>query len=270
VWANLKLNIGLSNPGTKEILNVSNVDWDRLLIELGRKPWNTFLNYDDPKQSLEIWLECFETTIREFIPVKRINIKAKDQCWITNYVKHLINVRQRKFKTAKSTNKDGDWEIYCRVCQDCSDVISSAKDDYFDKLNNLLNDPRTSSKKFWKLIKSYQGNQSCQGIPDLIDGNTVITDTLEKSNLFNNFLAQQCSLDEQDRILPDDIPEGPVFHFRNFDIDEVAKCLRSLNKGKAVGPDGISNFILFHLSDTMAPFFTYFFNFSISTGTFPK
>jgi hypothetical protein len=120
------------------------------------------------------------------------------------------------------------------------------------------------------LIKSYQGNQSCQGIPDPIEGNTVITDTLEKSNLFNNFLAQQYSLDKQDRILPDDIPEGPVFHFRNFDIDEVAKCFRSLNKGKAVGPDGISNFILSHLSDTMAPFFTYFFKFSISTGTFPS
>ena len=270
VWANLKLNTGMNIAGTKEMLNVTNVNWDRLSHQLASKPWNSFLMRNDPKQSLDNWLECFEGTIKEFIPLKKITIKANDQCWITDYVKHTINVRQRKFKKAKRTNKNSDWETYRRACQDCNESIIAAKGGYFDKLNDQLNNPSTSPKKFWKLIKGYQGKQHCKGIPDLKDGDEIITDTLEKSDLLNTFLAQQCSLDEPDRVLPDASNEGPEFHFRNVNVEEVEKCMKSLNKGKAVGPDGISNLILSLLANTMAPFFTDFFNFSISTGTFPS
>jgi hypothetical protein len=45
-------------------------------------------------------------------------------------------------------------------------------------------------------------------------------------------------------MVPNTIPEVPPFQLKRITVVEVNKYIRLLNKGKATGPDGISNMIL--------------------------
>jgi hypothetical protein len=74
-----------------------------------------------------------------------------------------------------------------------SRTIQTAKQDYFTNLCESLNDPNMCRKSWWKLAKSAFGTgfkDSCS-TPDLLDNGNIISDPVEKCNLFNSFFVKQ-------------------------------------------------------------------------------
>lgn len=269
IWANFNLNTNPKQAYFKEFLNVSNVNWDNLNDSLLFQDWDAFLDPEDPTTSLNDWILAFETLIKTHIPIKRIRIKPRDKPWINNYVKHLVNVRHRKYKKARKSNNPTHWEDFRLANENCKLGILSANDQYHNTTNNSLNDPNLSPKAFWKIVKTIHGKQE-SGVPDLVDGDHIVTDTREKCELINSFLARQCDVDNGDAAVPVDIHDSPPFVFNQISVDEVYKLLLKCNKSKAPGPDMITNTILSSIARTISPGLTTFFNFSINNGVFPK
>jgi hypothetical protein len=129
--------------------------------------------------------------------------------------------------------------------------------------------PNTNAQKFGKLVKTINGNSPSSEIPALVVGDEIITDTITKCEHLNNFLANQCSVNDKDSMLLNTVPDMPPFQLKRITAVEVNKYIGLLNKGKATGPDGISNMILSKVGSVIAEPFSNFFNFSIETGTFP-
>ena len=86
----------------------------------------------------------------------------------------------------------------------------------------------------------------------------------------NNFFVEQTKLDESNASLPPDVPksENNLNSISTSPL-EVESILKSLQLGKATGPDAINNRILRELASPLSLPLSDLFNYSLSTGKVP-
>ena len=72
----------------------------------------------------------------------------------------------------------------------------------------------------------------------------LVTNFVEKANLFNEFFTQQCNTIENDSTLFIDLVVETIGRISSFDIskDEITKIIRYLDPNKAHEQDRISDF----------------------------
>ena len=70
----------------------------------------------------------------------------------------------------------------------------------------------------------------------------LVTNFLEKANLFNEFITQQCNTIESDSTPPNDLVFETTERISSLVIskDKITKIIRSLDPNKDHGHDGIS------------------------------
>ena len=79
------------------------------------------------------------------------------------------------------------------------------------------------------------------GIPSLFHQNRYITKYKDKTDSFNNFFANQCSLIKNSSVLPSVLFKRTenVISFIDFVADDIAKIIQNLDPNKAHGHDMI-------------------------------
>ena len=65
-----------------------------------------------------------------------------------------------------------------------------------------LNNPKTSAKIYWSVLKSFYNDSKKPLIPPLLVNNKIVSDFTEKANLFNDFFATQCTPLSNNSVLP--------------------------------------------------------------------
>ena len=102
--------------------------------------------------------------------------------------------------------------------------------------------PLTSTKTYWSILKSFFSNKKIPCIPPLFHQNRYITKYKDKTELFNNFFANQCSLIKNSSVLPSVLFKRTenVIYSIDFGWDYIAKIIQKLDPNKAHGHDMIS------------------------------
>ena len=80
--------------------------------------------------------------------------------------------------------------------------LENSKTKYYFKLANKLSSKKLNQKCYWSILKSFLNGKKIPCIPPIFHNDNFITDIREKSELFNTFFAQQCSLIENSSTLP--------------------------------------------------------------------
>ena len=161
--------------------------------------------------------------------------------------KKLIRRRKRLHKMAKKKNTADSWRQFRYVRNQCINFIKTAKLDFFNKQINILENPETNVKNWWKLLRNLSGQPSkASNYPPLLVNNEYIEDDNEKSNAFNLFFCEQATVDDSTASFPntpmsDDIP---VLNNIIITEEEVFDHLSLLDVTKATGPDEISGRLL--------------------------
>ena len=70
-----------------------------------------------------------------------------------------------------------------------TNIIKSSKENFYKSLAKKLNDPNTSSKTYWSIMKTFVNGRKIPIIPPLLINNNVISNFREKANIFNNFFV---------------------------------------------------------------------------------
>ena len=114
------------------------------------------------------------------------------------------------------------------VTQDISNTVNSSKPKYHECLAFKLNDPKTATKAYWKILKKFANGTKIPLIPSLLVGNQLVTDFLVKANLFSGCFSQQCTTVDNDSSIPHNITfateqEQSTFEFRTDDIVKIIK-----------------------------------------------
>ena len=72
-------------------------------------------------------------------------------------------------------------------------VISSAKRKYLNKINQTLQTSSFTDKPSWRLIKKQKNKSSINIIPPLLHNNKTITDPTEKAEILHSVISNPIS-----------------------------------------------------------------------------
>ena len=140
-----------------------------------------------------VFTDALLNIISHHIPNKIITVNDKDAPWITSKVKSAI---QRNYRVHRKWVKRG------RILEDHANVrdvqnatnklIREAKKAYFENLGNKLSDPKTGQKYFWTAFKRISNKKKQTNIPPIIENNHYVSNFQQKSQIFNDYFAEQC------------------------------------------------------------------------------
>ena len=96
---------------------------------------------------------------------------------------------------------------------------------------------RNSAKNIWANLKTFANGSKIPLIPTLL-----VTEFLNKVNLFNNYFTKQCTLISNDSTVPvnTNFETWERLSSLGFCVDDIVKIIRSLDQNKAHGHNEIS------------------------------
>ena len=194
-------------------------------------------------QQVEIFNKTSLNLFHIYIPNKFILCDNKDPHWINEEIKSLI---QRKNYLYQRKRKSGsiDYTSLNAFTLDILDAIRYSKLKYHERLANKLNDLKRAPKTYWAILKTFINGSKISMTPPLLVVNKLVTDFLDKGNLFNNLCAKKCSPISNNSTVSVNIN----FESREkllslgffFFFDVVVKIVKSLGKNKVHGHDKTS------------------------------
>ena len=142
----------------------------------------------------------------------------------------------------KNGRKITNFETVDEEATELSEMIQKQKEKYFYDLSLKLNNPQTSPKIYWSIIKSCYTGRKIPIIPPLSVNAKIITNFKQKAYLFNKYFSSQCNPLPNDSKLPENqtyITETKLSSSDNEHKD-IYKIIKTLNINKAHGHDDIS------------------------------
>ena len=180
----LNINSTSIHKRPKDVLNLKKANLEELKKTLQNLPWATAMLDNDVNMNLINWEDLFWTAVNEFVPQKRINDKLTPP-WIDKEVKELCRKKERASRKALRTKDIGDLNYFKSLRRRCKSLIRLK---YNACLGQLGDDIQENPKKFWSF---YSVKTKTRKLPLAIKKDVncsfLVTDMLEKANLFNNY-----------------------------------------------------------------------------------
>ena len=126
-----------------------------------------------------------------FIPNKYVTFNDKDPPWTMNYLKYKIHCKEGHYlKYLKHGKRNCDYIELQRSIEEVSEDISKSKEQYYDYLAKKLNNPKTSPKTYWAIMKTFHNGKKIPLIPPLLINDKLESDFEKKEIISMSFLNQ--------------------------------------------------------------------------------
>ena len=120
-------------------------------------------------------------------------------------------------------------------------MITNSKDDYFAELGLKLSNPNNGPKTYCTTLNRITNKKKMMNIPPLLENGLFVTNFQTKADIFNELFVQQCSLNQNNSVLPRSFFRyNTVLENIEIDPSKVLKIVRSLDSNKAHGWDSLS------------------------------
>ena len=131
--------------------------------------------------------------------------------------------------------------------------------------------PTISSKVYWSILKTFL-NKKVPCIRPIYQNNNYITDFKEKTQIFNDFFAKQCTLVENSSKPPANSSKrtNNLLSTISFTKDDIAKTIKNLNPNKAHGFDMISIRMIKICGESILKPLELIFKSCLENGKFPN
>ena len=162
---------------------------------------------------------------------------------MTIKIKELISQKNKLYSRIKKRNNSFlDKQLLHSLQQHLSKSIENAKNKYFFRISEKLNNPNTSTKCYWSLIKTLLNGKKVPCVPPIYDNNRYVTDFKEKCQLFNSYFSEQCTLLKNISTLPNTCSKhtNNILETIIFSKEDIYKIIKSLGPNKAHSHDMIS------------------------------
>ena len=114
--------------------------------------------------------------------------------WMNDFVKSKIIWKNQLYKIyTKNGYENNDYLKLKEATVLVSRVIAKRKEDYHNFLASKLNNPKTSVKAYWSILKSFYNGKKIPLIPPLLISNEINSEFKMKANYFNSFFASHCT-----------------------------------------------------------------------------
>ena len=168
----------------------------------------------------------------------------------------------------KTSNSPVFYDQFKSLKRDIQKRIHISHQQYISSLifdnSNCLHD----NNKFWTYIKSLRKDN--HSIPPLSLGDTVISESSHKSEVFNNYFKSVFTVENLQNFPDKGSSPHPDIDDITISSSGILKLLNDLNVNKATGPDRIVARVLKETSSAIAPILRIIFQCSLDTGIIPE
>ena len=192
---------------------------------------------------VNIFNETISNILNNYILHEAIICNDQDPPWINNKVKKEVQEKNQLFRRVKSNINNGTLSKKLQCLQNkLTDLIVTAKRQYYTRISMKLMGPTTSAKTYWSILKRCLNDKRIPCIPPLFHDNKFVTDFKKKAELFNSFFSKQCSIIDYGSKLPFNL----VYHTNEklshivFNSEDIGKVISGLDLNKAHRHDMIS------------------------------
>ena len=218
------------------------------------------------------WTDTFLTVARTNVPNKVVLIRPKDSPWYSNELRLSKRKLTRLFHKFKKRATEESWEVYKKARNEYQKMLTDAEKNYHDALCQSLGTAR-NARKWWTTVKHVLGKGNDTTYPSLEDGQNIIHDNCEKSELMNNFFLSHSHIDTSNATIPEndneDLCENTITNVLATEKD-VGDLLRAINVNKATGHDGVSPKLLKEAGAAIVPSLTKLINMSLMKSKVPS
>ena len=187
-----KLNLKVEYPPPYERLvwnfKKSNNDAIKKAIELVN--WNFLFSNKSVHEQVTIFNQTLINIFSNDIPNKLITVDDKDPPWMNESIKKKIMPKKYACKSFNANKKNYDAYLKLQtITTELSEMILKRKEDYYRLLSDKLNDPHTSAKSYWSILKTLYNGKKIPLIPPILINNKLTSNFKEKANHFNAFFC---------------------------------------------------------------------------------
>ena len=276
VFATLNISPPIMSHNTVTVWDYDKLNAEKMTQVLIDTDWDRVLE-GDINSSTEKFTEVIIDAASKAIPVKTITIQPRDKPWMTSFLKHNMNKRDRLFRLAQRRQTTEDWDKWRQQRNRVTYLNRQQRDKHIQATASKLVNQKHNPFKYHKTLKTLIGRKKGLVIPPLesTEGDTI-TDEQQKANLLNEHFASQTQLgttptlpDEPDTH-EDEVEPVPNLSHITVEKNEVLGLLNSLDVHKSTGPDKLPAKILKLSALLIYEPLTKLFNKSLSTATFPN
>ena len=206
-----------------------------------------------------------------FIPHETKIFNDREPPWINNKVKTMIQEKNKIYQLYLK-NKSNMLATKLETLQNLIyETLESCKSKYYENISKKLCSKAIAPKYYWSLLKTMLNDKKVPCIPPIFHDNKFVTDFSKKADLFNSFFAKQCSIIENNSVLPSSTIPVTDQYLANIEFtkDDIKRIICKLDPNKAHGHDMISIRMLKMSGDAIIePLFKIFKN-CFKCGKFP-
>ena len=271
IHGKLNINIPRPPPFKRKIWDykISNIDLIR--FDLLKVNWQDLFFNLNVSEMVLLFTDVFMDIMARHIPNKIITCNDKDAPWITPEVKTAIKRNARVYRKWVQRGRNPLDQNKVREARNSANkLIKEAKLAYYTNLGSKLSDPKIGQKVFWSAYKKLANKKICTNIPPIIDNGTYISNFKQKAHIFNDYFANQCTINDNGSLLPNFVPktDATISHV-TVTKDHIIRIINNFNSNKAHGCDQISvSMLKLCAVEVTVPLQIIFKNCMIS-GTFP-
>ena len=242
-YAKFNLKIHYPPPYERETWHYQKANIDQIRKAIEQFPWDRSFKYLEVNEMAFLFNRPIKNILSNYIPHEIVICDDRDPPWINNRIKEIIYEKNDTFQCYLHGNKDPKLFNKVEYLQnELKSLIEANKEKYYSRISKRMINPLTSTKTYWSILKSFLNNKKIPSIPPLFHQNRYITKYKDKTELFNNFFANQCSLITYSSVLPSVLFKRTenVISSIDFGSDDIAKIIQNLDPNKAHGHDMIS------------------------------
>ena len=243
VYSTFNLNIFYPPPYQRLIWDYKKADEKSIRKALDSVNWERLFNHKNIDSQVMTLNETILNVFRNYVPNKYITIDDKDPVWMNETIQSKIKARNKLYKQCVENGRvESDFIIIEALITEINDLITSAKDLYYNNLAKRLNNPSLQAKTYWSILKTFYNDKKIPIIPPLLIDDKFVTDIQTKANIFNKFFADQYTPLKNGSVLPKNqifLTESRICTL-DFNEEELMKIIRNLKVHKPHGHDDIS------------------------------
>ena len=176
------------------------------------------------------------------IPHETKIFNDREPPWINNKVKTMIQ-EKNKIHQFYLKNKSNMLVTKLEALQSLiHETLESGKSKYYEKILKKLCSNAVNPEYYWSLLKTMLNDKKVTCIPPIFHDNKFVTDFSKKADLFKSGFAKQCSVIENNSVLPSSTNPITDQCLANIEFmkDDIKRIICKLDPNKAHGHDMIS------------------------------
>ena len=247
-------------------LNYAKGDFLKLYCTVQSIDWTPLYSMCNTNQAANFLQEKMYSAVCDAVPQSRQRAESCYPPWFTCHIIRLIKLKEKARKAYKRNSSEINLLHYKTLRKHSKKMI---KETY--KLNNdkIENDIHEKPETFWKFINSERANTSHPCV--FTYGNEKLTEPQQIAEAFakhfKSVFNKPTSTNSLSTCVNNNYQSISLGNITNKDVERALKHLKSK---RAVGPDGIPEYIYKGCSEFLISPLRYIFDLAVRTNTFPQ